>query len=89
MSTRQNVLSAFAYYIGNGGYYEKASARNLSREVSDFSANKGSGNYTYMGKLCGVTPAPWCAQMVSTAVLEWPELHPLSVPSSFFSSSRE
>ncbi len=70
MSTRQNVLSAFAYYIGNGGYYEKASARNLSREVSDFSANKGSGNYTYMGKLCGCNPGAWCAMMVSTAVYE-------------------
>ena len=65
-----DVLEAFAYYIGNGGYYEKASARNLSREISDFAANKGSANYTYMGKLCGINPGAWCAMMVSTAVLE-------------------
>lgn len=65
-----DVLAAFAYYIGNGGYYEKASARNLSREISDFAANKGSANYTYMGKICGINPGAWCAMMVSTAVLE-------------------
>ena len=65
-----DVLAAFAYYIGNGGYYEKASARNLSREISDFAANKGSANYTYMGKLCGINPGAWCAMMVSTAVYE-------------------
>ena len=70
MATRQDVLEAFAYYIGNGGYYEKASAKNLTREVSDFAANKGSGNYTWMGKLCGVNPGAWCAMMVSTAVYE-------------------
>lgn len=64
------VLNAFSYYIGNGGYYEKASAKNLSREISDFAANKGSGNYTYMGRLCGCNPGAWCAMMVSTAVYE-------------------
>ena len=68
--TGNDVLSAFAYYIGSGGYYEKASAKNLSREISDFAANKGSANYTYMGKLCGVNPGAWCAMMVSTAVYE-------------------
>jgi hypothetical protein len=70
MQTISDVLAAFAYYVGNGGYYEKASAKNLSREVSDFAANKGSANYTYMGKLCGINPAAWCAMMVSTAVYE-------------------
>ena len=69
MGKIQDVLAAFAYYIGNGGYYEKASAKNLGREVSDFAANKGSGNYTYMGKLCGCNPGAWCAMMVSTAAL--------------------
>ncbi len=64
------VLNAFSYYIGNGGYYEKASAKNLTREISDFAANKGSGNYTYMGRLCGCNPGAWCAMMVSTAVYE-------------------
>ena len=70
MSTVEDVLSAFAYYIGSGGYCEKASAKNLSREIADFAANKGSGNYTYMGKLCGCNPGAWCAMMVSTAVYE-------------------
>lgn len=68
--TREELLDAFSYYIGNGGYYEKASAKNLSRRVEDFSANKGSGNYTYMGALCGCNPGAWCAMMVSTAVYE-------------------
>ena len=70
MATKQDVLEAFAYYVGNGGYYEKASAKNLTRALSDFAANKGSGNYTWMGKLCGVNPGAWCAMMVSTAVYE-------------------
>ena len=64
------LLEAFAYYINNGGYYEKASAKNLSRRVEDFQANRGSGNYTYMGALCGCNPGAWCAMMVSTAVYE-------------------
>ncbi len=70
MATREEVLAAFRYYIDGGGYYEKASARNLSRERSDFAANTGSANYTYMGKLCGCNPGAWCAMMVSTAVYE-------------------
>lgn len=68
--TVRDVLDAFAYYIGNGGYYEKASAKNLGRATADFAANRGSGNYTYMGKLCGCNPGAWCAMMVSTAVYE-------------------
>lgn len=70
MAARQQVLEAFRYYIDHGGYYEKASAKNLSRDVSDFAKNKGSGNYTYMGRLCGCNPGAWCAMMVSTAVYE-------------------
>lgn len=70
MAKISDVISAFQYYVGNGGYYEKASAKNLSRDVSDFAKNKGIGNYTYMGKLCGINPGAWCAMMVSTAVLE-------------------
>lgn len=67
-----DILAAFAYYIGHGGYYEKASSASkyLTRDVSNFSANKGSANYTYMGKVCGLNPGSWCAMMVSTAVLE-------------------
>lgn len=69
-NTKADVLAAFKYYIDNGGYYEKANgdSRYLGREISDFAANKGSANYTYMGKLCGINPGAWCAMMVSTAV---------------------
>ncbi len=70
MATREDILSAFRYYIDGGGYYEKASAKNLSRARSDFAANRGSANYTYMGALCGCNPGAWCAMMVSTAVYE-------------------
>lgn len=70
MNTTEDVLAAFVYYAGSGGYYEKAGPKNLSRAVSDFAANRGSANYTYMGALCGMNPAPWCAMMVSTAVYE-------------------
>lgn len=70
MVTREDILAAFRYYTDHGGYCEKASAKNLSREISDFAANKGSANYTYMGKLCGCNPGAWCAMMVSTAVYE-------------------
>lgn len=68
--TTEKFLEAFSYYIDHGGYYEKASAKNLSRSIADFAANRGSGNYTYMGALCGCNPGPWCAMMVSTAVYE-------------------
>lgn len=70
MATIGDVLDAFAYYIGHGGYYEKKNgdAQYLTRAVSNFAANKGSANWTYMGKLCGVNPGAWCAMMVSTAV---------------------
>ena len=72
MASIRDVLDAFAYYIGSGGYYEKASsaAKYLTRDRSNFQANRGSANYTYMGKLCGVNPGAWCAMMVSTAVYE-------------------
>jgi peptidoglycan hydrolase-like protein with peptidoglycan-binding domain len=72
MAKATEALAAFAYYIGNGGYYEKANGASqyLTRDVSNFAANKGSGNYTYMGKLCGCNPGAWCAMTVSTAILE-------------------
>lgn len=65
-----DILRAFQYYIDNGGYYEKANGtkKYLTREISNFAANKGSANYTYMGELCGINPGAWCAMMVSTAV---------------------
>ncbi len=72
MAAIQDILDAFAYYIGSGGYYEKKNgdARYLTRAVENFAANKGDANWTYMGKLCGVNPGQWCAMMVSTAVYE-------------------
>jgi len=72
MATTGDVLDAFAYYIGHGGYYEKKNgdAQYLTRAVSNFQQNVGTANWTYMGKLCGVNPGAWCAMMVSTAVYE-------------------
>lgn len=66
------ILARFAYYIGHGGYHEKANGneRYLGNSIDDFLVNAGSANYTYMGKLCGVNPGQWCAMMVSTAVYE-------------------
>ena len=46
MATVNELLNACAYYAGSGGYYEKASAKNLSRDIADFQANMGSANYT-------------------------------------------
>lgn len=72
MATVSDIVSAFRYYIENGGYYEKASgdARYLTRDVENFAKNKGSANYTWAGVVCGLNPAEWCAMMVSTAVYE-------------------
>lgn len=72
MATTGDVLDAFAYYIGHGGYCEKkdGDARYLTRAVDNFQANAGDANWTYMGKLCGINPGAWCAMMVSTAVYE-------------------
>ncbi len=72
MATTGDVLDAFAYYIGHGGYYEKkdGDARYLTRAVDDFHANVGDANWTYMGKVCGINPGAWCAMMVSTAVFD-------------------
>ena len=62
------AVSAFAYW---DGYYEKASAAYAtSREKSVFEKNKGSGNYTFAGQLCGVQGQPWCAAQVSTAIYD-------------------
>ena len=72
MATTGDVLDAFAYYIGHGGYYEKKNgdAQYLTRAVENFQKNVGDANWTYMGKLCGINPGAWCAMMVSTAVYE-------------------
>lgn len=72
MTTTGDVLDAFAYYIGHGGYYEKkdGDSRYLTRAVDDFQANVGDANWTYMGKVCGINPGAWCAMMVSTAVYD-------------------
>lgn len=70
MATANDVLEAFAYYIDHGGYIEKkdGTEKYLTRAVENFHANDGDGNWTYMGKLCGINPGEWCAMMVSTAV---------------------
>ena len=72
MKTVQNVLDAMAYYIANGGYYEKkdGTAKYLTRDVSNFAANAGGANYTYGGKECGINPGAWCAMFVSTCIKE-------------------
>jgi len=68
---RAAVVKAMQYYCDHGGYYEKASRNGCdSDDVANFSKNKGSSNYTYMGVICGCTPAPYCAETVSTAVLK-------------------
>ena len=70
MATADDVLEAFAYYIDHGGYVEKrdGTERYLTRAVENFHKNDGDGNWTYMGRLCGINPGAWCAMMVSTAV---------------------
>ena len=72
MATTGDVLDAFAYYIGHGGYYEKKNGQTqyLTRAVENFQKNVGDANWTYMGRLCGINPGAWCAMMVSTAVYE-------------------
>ena len=70
--TAAAALKAFEYYLQNGGYCEKrdGTAKYLTRDLDNFAANAGSGNWTWMGKLCGVNPGAWCAMMVSTALYE-------------------
>jgi len=72
MATTNDVLEAFAYYIDHGGYIEKkdGDVRYLTRAVENFHKNDGDGNWTYMGRLCGLNPGAWCAMMVATAVYE-------------------
>lgn len=72
MATVNETLEAFRYYTQNGGYYEKASSdsRYLTRDTANFAKNRGAGNYTWMGVVCALNPAEWCAMMVSTAVYE-------------------
>lgn len=72
MGTLQDVLAAAGYYVGNGGYYEKrdGTAKYLTRDTANFAANKGSANYSYFGKICGINPGAWCAMFVSVCVME-------------------
>lgn len=66
--TAAQALEAFEYWLG---YYEKANASYAtSREKAVFEKNKGSGNYTFAGQLCGVQGQPWCAAQVSTAIYD-------------------
>lgn len=69
-NTIADVVSAARWYLQSGGYYEKASgdAKYLTDEVEVFNKNKGSANWTYFGKLCGINPGAWCAMFVSTCV---------------------
>lgn len=61
------AVKEMEYWIG---YYEKASASYATTpDKSAFEKNKGSNNYTYPGYVCGVQGQPWCAAMVSTAIL--------------------
>lgn len=70
--TAKQAVKASAYYTESGGYYEKATGalKYLTRDKSNFAANRGSGNYSWAGRVCALNPAPWCAMHNSTAVYE-------------------
>lgn len=66
--TAAEALDAFSYWLG---YCEKATMRYAAlRDKQYFETDKGSGNYTYAGHLCGVQGGAWCAMQVSTAIYE-------------------
>jgi len=66
--TAAQALEKLAYY---DGYCEKASAKYVTRRDKDvFALDKGSGNYTYFGHVCGINPGAWCAMLVSAAIRE-------------------
>lgn len=66
--TAEAAVEAMLYWEN---YYEKASsAYAQTRAKSAFGQNKGSGNFTYAGYLCGVQGQPWCAAQDSTAIYE-------------------
>ena len=66
--TAAEAVEAFSWWLG---YCEKSSARYAAvRDKAVFETDRGSGNYTYAGWLCGLQGQPWCAMMVSTAVCE-------------------
>ena len=66
--TVNQAIERAKYYLG---YYEKASALNAdSNDKSVFALNKGSNNYTYFGKFCGLQGQPWCAMLISTFIAE-------------------
>lgn len=61
------AVAEMEYWIG---YKEKASRSYAeTADKSAFDKNAGSANYTYPGYVCGVQAQPWCAAMVSTAIL--------------------
>lgn len=61
------AVAEMEYWIG---YKEKASRSYAETpDKSAFDKNAGSANYTYPGYVCGVQAQPWCAAMVSTAIL--------------------
>lgn len=66
--TAAQAVAAMEVWIG---FYEKAtSAYATTRDKSAYTKNKGSGNYTFAGYLCGVQGQPWCAAQVSLAVYD-------------------
>lgn len=66
--TAAQAVAAMEAWIG---YYEKAtSAYATTRDKSAYTRNKGSGNYTFAGYLCGVQGMAWCAAQVSLAIYD-------------------
>lgn len=66
--TAAEAVAAMEVWIG---YYEKAtSAYATTRDKSAYTKNKGSGNYTFAGYLCGVQGMAWCAAQVSLAIYD-------------------
>lgn len=65
--TAAEAVKAMEYWIG---YHEKkdGTRKYLTKDKNVFDANAGSGNYTYMGELCGVPNGAWCAMTISEAV---------------------
>mgnify|MGYP002622609364 CR=1 FL=1 len=66
--TAAQAVKRMEYYIG---YYEKSSSKYVTRnDTGVFTLDKGSGNYTYFGNVCGINPGAWCAMLISTAIYE-------------------
>lgn len=66
--TAAQAVAAMEAWIG---YCEKAtSAYAATRDKSAYTKNRGSGNYTFAGYLCGVQGMAWCAAQVSLAIYD-------------------